>query len=100
LTAADLSSPPGIAGYLYNPSGIGYSLPQPLQVDGSSSGVGATGSSYTNLGATPVTVVSYSAPVSNDSVTIGFNQPIGATDALRTGSYSKTITFTLSTSTL
>jgi hypothetical protein len=32
-------------------------------------------------------------------VTIGFRQPIGSTDALRTGTYSKTLTFTLSTTT-
>jgi hypothetical protein len=42
---------------------------------------------------------SWSAPVSNDPVTIGFQQHIGATDALRTGSYAKTLTFTLSTTT-
>ena len=41
----------------------------------------------------------WSAPVSNDPVTITFTQHIGATDALRTGSYSKTLTFTLSTTT-
>lgn len=41
----------------------------------------------------------WSAPVSNDSFTIGFTQHIGATDALRTGSYSRTLTFTLSTTT-
>jgi PKD domain len=39
----------------------------------------------------------WSAPVSHDPVTIGFHQPIAATDALRTGSYSATVTFTLST---
>jgi hypothetical protein len=39
----------------------------------------------------------YAGPVSNDSVAIGFRQHIGATDALRTGSYSTTLTFTLST---
>ena len=38
----------------------------------------------------------WTAPVSN-AVTIAFKQAIGATDALRTGSYSKTLTFTLST---
>jgi hypothetical protein len=36
--------------------------------------------------------------VSNDPVTIAFKQHIGANDALRTGSYSRTLTFTLSTS--
>jgi hypothetical protein len=39
----------------------------------------------------------WSAPVSHDMVSIGFHQPIAATDPLRTGSYSATVTFTLST---
>ena len=39
------------------------------------------------------------APVSHDPVTIGFTQHIGANDALRTGAYSGTVTFTLSTTT-
>ena len=37
--------------------------------------------------------------MSNDAVTVSFQQSIGANDALRTGSYSKTLTFTLSTTT-
>ena len=37
--------------------------------------------------------------MSNQNVTIGFKQPIGANDALRTGNYAKTLTFTLSTTT-
>ena len=37
--------------------------------------------------------------MSNDPVTINFKQSIGATDALRTGTYAKTLTFTLSTTT-
>ena len=40
---------------------------------------------------------SWSAPVSHDPVTIGFHQPIAANDPLRTGNYSATVTFTLST---
>jgi hypothetical protein len=40
---------------------------------------------------------SWSAPVSNAAVAIGFSQHIGASDALRTGTYSRTLTFTLST---
>ena len=32
-------------------------------------------------------------------MTVGFKQSIGANDALRTGAYSKTLTFTLSTTT-
>jgi hypothetical protein len=41
----------------------------------------------------------WNGPTANESVTIGFKQHIGATDALRTGAYSKTLTFTLSTTT-
>jgi hypothetical protein len=36
-------------------------------------------------------------PVSNDAVTLQFSQLVNANDALRTGSYAKTLTFTLST---
>ncbi len=39
----------------------------------------------------------YAGPVSNDNVAIGFKQHIGANDALRTGTYGTTLTFTLST---
>ncbi len=41
----------------------------------------------------------WSSPASNAGVTVGFKQPIKANDALRTGQYSKTLTFTLSTTT-
>jgi hypothetical protein len=42
---------------------------------------------------------SWTGPVSNDVVAIAFKQHVGATDALRTGAYSKTLTYTLSTTT-
>ena len=38
-------------------------------------------------------------PVSNDQVTIGLRQAIAANEPLRTGTYSKALTFTLSTTT-
>ena len=38
-------------------------------------------------------------PRGDDAVTIAFKQPIGATQPLRTGAYSKMLTFTLSTTT-
>jgi hypothetical protein len=47
----------------------------------------------------PLSLLSWAAPVSNDPVAVAFKQDIGANDALRTGSYSKTLTFTLSTTT-
>jgi predicted alpha-1,2-mannosidase len=40
---------------------------------------------------------SWTAPVSNDTVDVGFKQAIGSNEGLRTGSYSATVTFTLST---
>jgi S-formylglutathione hydrolase FrmB len=54
-----------------------FTLPQPLQVD---------------LGR-----AAWSGPATADPVTITFRQPIAATDPLRTGTYSRTLTFTLST---
>jgi hypothetical protein len=54
-----------------------FTLPDPLQVS--------------------LSKTSWTAPVSNDPVTVGFAQHIGPNDALRTGSYSQTLTFTLST---
>jgi hypothetical protein len=59
-----------------------FALPQPLKIGGQ---------------ALPATVKTYDAPISNDAVTIEFSQDIGANDALRTGTYAKTLTFTLST---
>jgi hypothetical protein len=44
-------------------------------------------------------LLTYAGPVSNDVVTIAFRQHIGPSQALRTGAYSKSLTFTLSTTT-
>jgi hypothetical protein len=47
---------------------------------------------------TPLGVVrTYGGPVSNDPVSITFRQAIAETEPLRTGNYTKTLTFTLST---
>jgi len=42
-------------------------------------------------------VKTWTAPTSNEAVTVTFKQAIGANEPLRTGSYAKTLTFTLST---
>ena len=47
----------------------------------------------------PLNLLAYGGPISNDAVTLDFKQSIGAGDPLRTGTYSKTLTFTLSTTT-
>ena len=54
-----------------------FTLPEPLRVD--------------------IAPNAWNAPVSNAAVTIGFKQLVKAADPLRSGTYSKTLTFTLST---
>jgi hypothetical protein len=70
-----------------------FALPQALQAN--------AGGAFAPVGgsASPTALKTWSAPTSNEAVTITFKQSIGANDALRTGSYSKTLTFTLSTTT-
>jgi hypothetical protein len=75
-TAGDATLSVSDPGHLTNGA---FSLPSPLQVLG-----------------IPRT---WNAPVSHDVSRIDFAQHIGATDALRTGAYSRTLTFTLSTTT-
>ena len=84
LTVADPS--PTAPGHLLNG---GFSLPQALQV--------RAPDAFTPIGATPLTLRTWTAPMSNEPVQLEFKQAIGARDALRTGTYSKTFTFTLST---
>jgi X-Pro dipeptidyl-peptidase len=75
-TAGDATLSVSDPGHMTNGA---FSLPQPLQVQ--------------------IAPASWTAPVSNAAVAITFKQAIGANDALRTGTYTKTLTFTLSTTT-
>ena len=70
-----------------------FALSEPLQARANT---GAFAPLSTTAGS-PLTLLTYTGPVSNDTVTIGFRQHISSTQPLRTGSYSKTLTFTLST---
>jgi hypothetical protein len=92
LSVADPSSQN--TGHLVNGS---FFLSQPLQARARNAA--NTGTAYNNVGSTasPLNLLTYDGPVTNDAVTLGFSQRINANDALRTGSYSKTLTFTLST---
>jgi hypothetical protein len=76
-----------------------FAMPSVLQANASS--MGGTGSAFAPIGgsAAPTTLLAYSGPKSNDVVTLNFKQPVAANDALRTGTYAKTFTFTLSTTT-
>ena len=68
-----------------------FSLPQTVQAN--------AGGAFAPVGgsASPTLLKSWIGPISNDAVTINFRQTIGANEPLRTGAYSKTLTFTLST---
>ena len=86
LTVSDPSST--ATGRLVNGA---FALPQALKA--------AAGGPFAEVGGSgsPTPLLSYSGPVSNDAVTLSFQQPIGANDGLRTGTYRKTLVFTLST---
>ena len=75
-TAADAALTVSEPGHLANGA---FSLPSPLRVAFSGS--------------------AWSGPVANEQVAIDFEQDIAAGDALRTGTYARTLTFTLSTTT-
>ena len=94
LSVADPNA--NTAGHLVNGT---FALPQAVQARGRNAA--NTGTAFNPIGpaASPLNLLAYAAPVSSDPVTLEFRQSIGATDALRTGTYGKTLTFTLSTTT-
>ena len=88
LSVADPSSTN--TGKLVNGS---FALAQTLQA--------AVGTAFAPVGGSsaPTLLKTWSGPTSNEASTITFKQSIGANDPLRTGTYSKALTFTLSTTT-
>jgi hypothetical protein len=74
-------------------------LPSPLMARATTSW--APDQPYQPVGsvANPLALLAWHQPVNDESVTISLRQHIGATDALRRGSYGKSLTFTVSTST-
>ena len=87
LSVADPN--PTAAGKLNNGA---YTLAQPVMAR-------ANQGAFAPITGAPLTLLTYAAPVSAGAVTIGLKQTIGASESLRTGTYSKTLTFTLSTTT-
>jgi hypothetical protein len=85
LSVADPSSVQ--TGHLVNGT---FFLPQALQAR-------ANAGTFGTVSDSPLTLLTYSGPVSNAPVALELKQPIGVNDALRTGSYAKTLTYTLST---
>ena len=90
VTDASATAP----GHLVNGA---FSLPSALKASAASPA--GTSAGLGTVSGAPLSLLSYGGPTSNDAVSISFTQSIGATDALRTGAYSKTLTFTLSTTT-
>ena len=76
-----------------------HALDEPLQVRASS--LRGTGDSafapLSAIAGSPLALLTWAGPVTDDTVTIGFRQHIAANQALRTGVYAKTLTFTLAT---
>jgi hypothetical protein len=81
-------------GHLVNGSFV---LPSALQARARNAA--NTGTAYNTVSGSPLNLLSWAAPISNDEITLEFQQTIGSTDALRTGPYGKTLTYTLSTTT-
>ena len=93
LSVADPSST--ATGHLVNGT---FSLNQALQARASSPAAGPAGAFAAVGGSSaPTTLASWTNPVSNDPVTVAFKQTILASEGLRTGTYAKTLMFTLST---
>jgi hypothetical protein len=92
LSVADPSAT--APGHLVNGT---FSLPSALKASAASPA--GTSAAEGAVSGAPLRLLSWANPISNDAVAVTFKQDIGANDALRTGSYSKTLTFTLSTTT-
>ena len=90
-----------------------FALDEPLQARAASpAGTGSNAfASLSTTAGNPLLLLSYAGPTANDPVAalvmgsapplelLAFRQHIGANQALRTGNYAKTLTFTLSTTT-
>jgi hypothetical protein len=78
---------PTAPGHLVNGAFV---MVEPLRAKVGSGAFGA-------IGATPLGLRSWAGPTSNENVSVDLSQLVKANDPLRTGTYSKTLTFTLST---
>jgi hypothetical protein len=83
-------------GHLVNGSSF---LPQPLQARARNAI--HTGTAFNNVGSasSPLNLIQYEGPASDDPVSLQFRQQIASNHVLQTGTYAKELTFTLSTTT-
>jgi X-Pro dipeptidyl-peptidase len=80
-------------GHLVNGSFV---LPEPLQARARNAA--NTGTAYNDMNAR-LNLLTWSAPITKDQVSLEFSQLVTDTNPLRTGTYAKALTFTLSTTT-
>ncbi len=92
LTVVDPS--PTAPGHLVNGAFV---LAQALQVKATNAANPNTVFAPVPAATSPLTLLTWGGPVSNDAIVVSFKQPIGSTDPLRSGTYAKSLTFTLST---
>jgi PKD repeat protein len=85
---------PNAPGHLVNGT---YALASPVEAQATNAT--QTSAAFSAVGASPVTLLSYVAPVSSDVVNVGFRQHVSGAELLRAGTYTKTLTFTLTTTT-
>jgi hypothetical protein len=77
-----------------------FALPQPLNARALNSANSSNAfAPLAEATGTATALLTWNAPVNGDIITIGFRQGIGASDVLRSGTYNKALTFSLSTTT-
>jgi hypothetical protein len=76
-----------------------FALEAPLQISATSPNGTSAGQAAVGGSAAPTKLLTYAGPLGAETATLNFKQTIAGTEALRTGGYSKTLTFTLSTTT-
>ena len=92
LSVADASA--NATGRLVNGA---FALATPLKISAASANGVSAGEGPVGGSAAPTKLLTYGGPLGAEAVTLTFKQTIGDTEALRTGGYAKTLTFTLST---
>jgi len=94
LSVADPSAT--APGHLVNGTFV---MPAAIQVRASDAATPAPAFAPVGGATSPTALLTWAAPIANDAVTLEFKQPVSGTDALRSGGYSKQLTFTLATTT-
>jgi sugar phosphate isomerase/epimerase len=76
-----------------------YALQQPLKMRATNSANPNTAFAPLSESGAPLALLTWTGPTAGDKVTLGFQQSIAATENLLRGSYTKTLTYTLSSTT-